>query len=293
MNDQAPRTPDFIIIGSMKSGTTTLYDDLNKLPDLHLPSDKEPACLLKGENIRQIRSAYEFHFRKAKPGQLCGEASTDYTKLPIKKNVATIAAAVCGKKLKLIMVIRDPIDRIYSHLRHDLAEGKISPDDLDNTVLSCGEYVAVSDYALQIKPWIEVFGQQNLLCIDFSRYTNSRLKTVQQIAEFLGIDCHISEADLLSVKNDSSGLRKMSPIWGWLTRQYVYRRYLRPLLSDGLRTYLTRLGSKKTHIPDFQLEEDTVKILKQRLSHLEVELPKLTGTSISFAAALSEHSHRA
>ncbi len=88
--------PDFLVVGAMKGGTTTLYFDLGAHPDLHLPEPKEPEVLVRHADPAAIREAYAAHFRNARPGQLCGEASTVYTKRPDHEGVAERARQASG-----------------------------------------------------------------------------------------------------------------------------------------------------------------------------------------------------
>ena len=49
--------PDFLIIGAMKSGTTSLYADLKTHPSIFLPEDKEPSCLASDEVLTDAGQA--------------------------------------------------------------------------------------------------------------------------------------------------------------------------------------------------------------------------------------------
>ena len=107
-------TPDFLIVGAMKAGTTTLYHDLSEHPDIFLPVLKEPEVLTTLERLDEMRAYYARLFRPARPGQLKGEASTAYTKRPNNEGVAEKARALCGDGLKIIYIRRDPVERIRS-----------------------------------------------------------------------------------------------------------------------------------------------------------------------------------
>ena len=75
--------PDFLIIGAMKAGTTTLYRDLMTNPAIFFPSEKEKSHLLRDEVLTEAgRRDYEKLFRRARPGQVLGIAPTRYTNLP-------------------------------------------------------------------------------------------------------------------------------------------------------------------------------------------------------------------
>ena len=76
------RLPDFIIIGSAKSGTTSLYDYLLEHPLIYMSNPKEP-CFFD-ENVAWDKGVawYSSLFSGAENDQICGEASTNYTRWP-------------------------------------------------------------------------------------------------------------------------------------------------------------------------------------------------------------------
>ena len=104
--------PHFIIIGAAKSGTTTLYKYLSQHPQIYLPQIKEPSFFAK--RYHKGVDWYESLFAEAKTGQLCGEASTPYTHwLSHKPEIPQLMAELLPQ-VKLIYIMRNPIDRAYS-----------------------------------------------------------------------------------------------------------------------------------------------------------------------------------
>lgn len=271
--------PDFIIIGSMKCGTTTLYSDLSQMQSLYMPSEKEPAILTKFSDQDKIISEYSRHFKGAADNQLCGEASTDYTKLPVFEGVIDRAYQLCGSNLKLIMIMRDPIERIYSHLRHDIAGGLISADEIDQVVLENAEYIAISDYAKQLRPWVDRFGVENLLCVSFSDLKKNRIEVINEVGNFLGVDVDWS-IDVKEVQNKGTELRRTGKFASVVVNSPVYRRYVRPFISDSVRVRLRKIVLRKVTVPDIKLSEYTEEILRQQLLGVELDVESLIGKRI-------------
>ena len=115
------RLPDFMLIGAMKSGTTTLHAYLSRHPGLFLCTPKEPGFFSRDERYARGLDWYRELFTDAQPEQLCGEASTCYSRWPHFENAAPrIAADVPGAKL--LYITRDPVERAYSHYRHLMEE---------------------------------------------------------------------------------------------------------------------------------------------------------------------------
>lgn len=272
--------PNFMIIGSAKCGTTSLYDDLARIDGLFLPSDKEPSILTKSQNIVQIQLDYCSHFRGARPNQLCGEASTDYTKIPQYGGIADKAYRLCGDELKLIMIMRDPIQRIYSQLRHNIATRMISPKEIDRVVLDDPMYVSVSAYALQIKPWLDLFGIDKLFCVSFSEYRQNRAQTIHDLGKFLGVNTNELILDEKSVSNKSSELRYTNRNIARLLGSPFYRRYIRRWLSDNTRGWYRNLLLPKASVPDIKLSNAVEEELNNRLGNVEHEVEVLLGRRI-------------
>ncbi len=105
----------FLIAGAQKAGTTALWSYLRRHPDLFMPRKKElhffdSEHLFK--SVPQRYEAYHWHFRRAKKqGQLCGEAT------PIYMYWQSAAERIWryNPSMKLILILRNPIKRAYSH----------------------------------------------------------------------------------------------------------------------------------------------------------------------------------
>ena len=91
--------PDFLIVGAMKAGTTTLYRDLSGHPGIYLPEEKEPETLVRfGNDEAAILRDYKSLLGRSPKGALTGEASTVYTKRPLHEGVAERAWRICGPR---------------------------------------------------------------------------------------------------------------------------------------------------------------------------------------------------
>ena len=119
------RLPDFVIMGAMKCATTTLHKQLAAQLGIFMSTPKEPCFFSNDEVYHKGLDWYQSLFRGAAPGEICGEASTNYTKMP------TYPATVDRMQrhlphVRLIYIMREPIDRLGSHYAHDWTLGDIS-----------------------------------------------------------------------------------------------------------------------------------------------------------------------
>jgi hypothetical protein len=119
--------PDFIVIGAQKCGTTSLYNYLMQHPCIYLPSTKEIGYFDRyyHKGLPWYRRQFPSFLKKYYKKILCeedfvtGEASTGYILNPhaLKRIAKTIPHA------KLILMLRNPVDRAYSHYQHSLRAG--------------------------------------------------------------------------------------------------------------------------------------------------------------------------
>lgn len=240
------RTPDFLIIGAMKAGTTSLYQDLLTQPVIFMPSEKEPNSLVRDDALTpRGRRAYAALFNPAQPGQLCGEASTDYTKLPRFTGVPRRAREVCGGNLKLVYLVREPIARMRSHHHHCLTSGIFSTPSIDEAIRVYGDLIDWSRYAMQARAWIEEFGRDNLHIIRFETFIKARRKSIAELCAFLGFDADVSKIDEAAVFNPSEGKHILTGRRSALRRTALYQRMIRPLVGEGVREQVKRLVGRK------------------------------------------------
>jgi hypothetical protein len=109
------RLPDFFIVGAPKCGTTSLASYLRTHPKIYMSAIKEPNYFCF--DVPGLRDTYDRPetygrlFARARPEQLCGEASTAY--LFSREAVPAILSA--NPAAKIIVMVRNPIDMVVSH----------------------------------------------------------------------------------------------------------------------------------------------------------------------------------
>jgi hypothetical protein len=271
------RLPDFLIIGAMKSGTTSLFRDLDRHPAVFVPHQKEPSNLVHDDvGTDRGRSAYARFFARAQPDQICGEGSTNYTKLPDFPGVARRARDVIGRSLKAIYLVREPVSRIESQHHHELNQGRISCG-IDEAVRELPRYINYSRYAMQVTPWLEALGPEQVLILRFETYIENRRDTVAHVCRFLGIDAGNESVAADVVYNRSEGRpMKRGPL-APLMRSALYRNVLRPRVPQGLRdTLRSALLPKAPPRPD-PLSDDTVRYIIDELREDGEQLRTILG----------------
>jgi hypothetical protein len=145
------RLPDFVVAGVPRAGTSALGAQLRKLDDVHLPATKELHYFTA--HHRRGLGWYADQFRDARDDQRCGELTPAYVlhEHAVRRMARTLPDAV------VVVVLRDPIDRAYSHFWLNQAKGterlsfeealaaeparlRRDPTDLSHGYLTSGEY---------------------------------------------------------------------------------------------------------------------------------------------------------
>ncbi|MCP5095597.1 MAG: sulfotransferase domain-containing protein [Chloroflexi bacterium] len=176
---------DFMIIGAQKSGTTSLASQLSNHPEICFCNIKEPMYFLDAVNWRKNLNSYHQLFTPQN-GQLLGEASTTYTFLP-KYPDTYKSLYEYNPDLKLVYIMRHPIERMVSNYTHRILRNqvKLAPEE---ALLHDPSFINISRYGVQIQPYIELFGRDNILLLVFEEYVADPLECLKQIAGFLQID---------------------------------------------------------------------------------------------------------
>ena len=197
------RLPDFLCLGAQKSGTTTLYELLSRHPGVYLPPCKEVQYFTLESN-RNTRW-YSAHFQMANANQSCGEITPYYLFHP--------AAPLRIRKLiphaKLIVMLRDPVERALSGYFHSVRHGFESlaleeAFDCENKrlagaadiLLNTGRrhdshqhhsYVSRSRYELQIGLYRQFFDQSQMLLIRSEDLFQNADSVWNRVLDFLGL----------------------------------------------------------------------------------------------------------
>lgn len=265
------RTPDAIVIGGMKCGTTTLYYDLIKNRSVYCPMKESSLLLESHTDLKDLQNKVHKFFYKARIDQICMEVNTSYAKLPDVKGIHERAAKVFGSQFKVIYIVRDPVARIISHHHHDRAWG-VTNLSLDKAVRSDPRYIRYSQYAMQIEPWQEIIGPENVHLIQFENYINHRQCVVARLCQFLGIDSHSDLIDPSTRYNESEKIPEFQGFFRFVPYNTVYRKVIRPLLGTKLRSRLLHIffpqNLKKSETPSVQTVDFIVDHVRNDIAQL-------------------------
>ncbi|CAO5185392.1 Sulfotransferase family protein [Frankia sp. AiPs1] len=201
--------PDFLVIGVPKAGTTALHAALTRHPQLFLPAVKEPKFFLTagpppargGPGDAQTyqehvwrQQDYEALFDPAPVGTLRGEATPFYLyDLDAQNRICRLAP-----KARLVVLLRNPVDRAHSNWTHLWAAGLEPERDfvracaLEESRRDAGwaafwHYVSLGRYGEQLAHLFGLFPREQVLVLRYRDLRDSPEETLDRVCAFLGV----------------------------------------------------------------------------------------------------------
>jgi hypothetical protein len=205
------RLPDFIVIGVQKGGTSSLFTYLDHHPQLILPTVKEIHFfdLNYSKGIEWYKSHFPLKFFHA--GCRTGEATPYYIFYPL---AAKRVLDHCPNA-KMIVLLRNPVDRAYSHymmqfnrkidpatsfedavaLETERLTGELDKMQTDESYRSFNfqkySYLSRGLYARQLKQWLRYFKHEQFLFLRSEDFFENPERELLQIYKFLGIKARL------------------------------------------------------------------------------------------------------
>ena len=194
------RWPNFFLVGAAKSGTTSLYRSLAAHPEIFLSPLKEPHFFSTFDVDRRTARLHEVvrdeqRYRELFDGAttepVVGEGSTSY--LWDSKAPERIAQAAPGARI--VAILRDPIDRAYSHYLNDVREGFETRTFLDAVRQELEDpdvqrwpsiYVGFGRYGEQLPRYLDRF--DDMLVLFFEDFVADAPGQTRRVFELLGVD---------------------------------------------------------------------------------------------------------
>jgi Sulfotransferase domain len=222
----------FLIIGAPKAGTTSLFEYMRLHPQVHMPAEKELYFF-------NVDGRYELGWdwylammlRNAPPDAVCGEASTDYMRgAPQRRTPEDESPSLHGREakdaleeviprrikqclpdVKLICMLRDPVERAYSHYLMRRME-RVEPRSFEEAVDQLMEptamehartvpsrtngYLVNGEYARLLAGFLRVFPREQLMVIFSDELAQEPTKTVSRVFDFIGVSSSFAPDNL-------------------------------------------------------------------------------------------------
>ncbi len=208
------KLPDFLIIGAQKAGTTSLANYLAQHPSVVAPKWKEVHFfdLNYEKGPAWYRSNFPISRRERLERRLQNQQllSGDATPYYILHPCAARRAFDLIPKARIIVMLRDPVDRAYSHYHHEIRLGKESlpfeeaiaaePSRIAGEVEQLEAdplykslnyqhftYLARGVYCDQIRQWLRYYRRDRVLIVSSERFFESPALEYRRVLKFLGL----------------------------------------------------------------------------------------------------------
>jgi hypothetical protein len=253
------RLPDFVVIGAMKAGTTSLASWLRAHPGVYMPPRE---LHFFTENWKRGTDWYAEQFAEAAADQIVGEKTPTY----ILSDQALQRIRDLAPDVKLIVCVREPVERAWSHYRHWRRKGEPRPfaqacaEELARGRATAAldgraaDYLAPGRYAQQLEHLTTLFDRDRVLVVFLEELEDDPEAAFARVGEFLGLAAGVTPKTLGSKENFAVTFR---PLWlygillrihfgkwapKWLGR-WVFLRMTRPdtdtePMQDALRAAL-------------------------------------------------------
>lgn len=234
--------PNLLIIGAMKAGSTSLHRYLSDHPQAFMSRVKELDFFVEELNWGRGLAWYEQWFEGSEDALVRGESSTSYTKAPRYRGVPARIASITPD-VKLIYLVRDPIERIRSQYLHEVSKAR-EPLPFARAVLENPIYVDTSRYAYQLDNYLKHFPVENLLVVTNDELRADRVGLMKRVYGFLGISIDHVPTQIDKEFNPTSSRRAMRRGEVLLRRVPGFSSAMRytPL---GLKSAVRRLTTRK------------------------------------------------
>ena len=187
------RLPNFLIVGTMKSATTSLADLLGSHPDCYL-APRELHFFNHDDRYALGADHYATQFKDAGQAIAVGEKTPSYSEQVRHPNIPGRIRQTLGP-VKLVWIFREPVARTISHYRHAVVQKAIRApfDAVISRELETGNYtaapiVARSLYSEQVKLYLAHFPRDMMHFCLFEDFVKDPVSVTASVAQFLGLD---------------------------------------------------------------------------------------------------------
>jgi sulfotransferase family protein len=245
--------PNFFIVGAARSGTTSLYEYLSRVPQVYMPSIKEPHYFAPSVPTNSHISPFVIHdkenylqlFRDVKEEIAIGEASPSY--LLERESPKLIHDLL--PTARIIMILRDPVDRAFSHYLMNIHNGwenipfydalQKDYNRQDKGYFISHLYVETGLYSEQVKRYFRIFNKEQIKVLIFEEFIKNTAAAVTDVLRFLNVEPSFIPNNLNIAYNSHSYLTQR-----WRERiikslfnskaNAILRRGIKSLVSDSI-----------------------------------------------------------
>lgn len=275
---------NLFIVGAAKSGTTALYNYLNKHPDIFMSPVKEPHFFAdvkssRSDKYKEVKEGEIYHSRIIKDGKKYhnlfkegenysyrGEASPSY--LWDSNSAARIYQY--NPNAKIIAILRDPIERAFSHFQMAFSLGRESKSDFFSAIKEdslnpngiWGKdplYVELGFYHKHLKRYSTLFPKKNIKIIKSDYLRNNTRECLEELLNFLGLSkIDIGEKEITNTNKAKTVRFK----WIRRLRNSVIHDITSLLIGEKLLSKMNKFFYKKSQDSGMKLDSKSISFLQ-------------------------------
>lgn len=272
------KQPNLIIIGAMKSGTTSLHNYLNLHPEIYMSKKKETDFFSKyfESNIDNYLKNFNSEYK------ISGESSPNYSKYHLFNNVPERIYNSLGQGIKFIYILRDPVKRIISHYYESQSQNRIE-GSLDNFLegnLEKNNIILTSLYFEQLSKFLEFYPIDQIKIITFERLKENRIDTMNEIYNFLNLSPINDPEAYDNIFNSSNNKRTNNILYKLVYNSFLFKK-IKSIFSAGTKKILKnskffKYFFTKKIIYDYYISSQKKEIIYKLIQNDVNKLKKLT-----------------
>ncbi len=275
------KLPNFLIVGAAKSGTTSLYYYLKEHPEICISKNIKETFFFTGKDFKDVNKEscnygryavtslerYKLLFNHCANKKVRGEVCVAYLFF-YKESIQNIKK-ILSDKVKIIIVLRNPIDRAFSNYLHHVRDG--CEKETFEKALSLekerkrkkwwwGYYlIEAGMYYDQVKAYLENFSEVKIYLYDDLK--KDPLSLVQDIYRFLEVNDSFTPKSL-GIKYNVSGIPKNRFFYEIIFKSNPIKSVITPFIPRNLREKIIAIASQKL-LKKPQMKPETREYLKE------------------------------
>lgn len=282
------RLPNFLIVGAAKSGTTSLYYNLKKHPQIYMPDNIKESYFLTGNDFSDINPVggnygensittieeYELLFSDAIGCDVIGEVTTGYLYF-YKETIPNIKKYLGSPKI--LIVLRNPVSRAYSNYLHHVRDGyencsfeeaiRLQERRNRENYWWGYQFIKAGRYYLPVKAYMDEFDSVKVMLFDDLKKNPSGFYC--EIMQFLNVDANY--ACFSSEKYNKTGVPKSFMLNSFLNKPSVMKGIIKNLVPSSLRKQMrNKISQYMLEKPEMNLDtkEYLINVFKDDIEKL-------------------------
>lgn len=226
---------EFLVVGAQKCGTTSLHRYLEGVPQISLPLNKEEPIF---DSSKLDEKALIEHFREIfgekEKSKIYGKCSPQYmTSISIPERIKRL-----NGNTKIIVLIRDPIERAYSQYKMEVRRGAEVRSFESAMVEALKEhdphrYLDTGEYCKYVSEYRKVFSDENVLLSSLERLNRDSMAEFIKIIKFIGCDDSVIPSNVGKVYH-KGGVERKTDIVDRIKKNTALKTVVKKIIPDYL-----------------------------------------------------------